>query len=171
MLVGQDYSDARYFERHEGMEDSRNPTNVNLVALFRSIGIEIGMPGARDGRGEVFFTNAILCLKEGGMQAPIQPEWLRNCGEHFLRRQVDLVQPKVVVGLGARAHNAVLAAFNLPKEALRRAILSPGTRLPSGAVAVAVYHCGARVVNISRNLDRQREDWRRVAAALGAPAV
>lgn len=105
------------------------------------------------------------------MQAPVRDEWFRNCGERFLRAQIDLVQPKVVVGLGERAYNAVLAAFKLPKESLRDAILSSGTRLPSGATAVAVYHCGARVINVARNLDRQRQDWQRVSAALGAPAV
>ncbi len=171
MVVGQDYSDDRYFERRKGIEDPSNRTNLNLVTLLGSIGFPVTMPGERLGRGEAFFTNAILCLKQGGMQAPVRDEWFRNCGERCLRSQIELVRPKVVVGLGERAFNAVLAAFGLPKERLRDAILSRGTCLPSGAMAVAVYHCGARVINGARNLNRQRQDWQRVSASLGAPAA
>jgi uracil-DNA glycosylase len=171
MVVGQDYSDDRYFERRKGIEDPSNRTNLNLVTLLGSIGFPVTMPGERRGRGEAFFTNAILFLKQGGMQAPVRDEWFRNCGTRFLRSQIELVRPNVVVGLGERAFNSVLAAFDLPKQRLRDAILESGTRLPAGAMAVAVYHCGARVVNVTRNLPRQRQDWQRVLAALGAPAA
>ena len=171
MVVGQDYSDVAYFERRSGVEDSSNPTNLNLVALFASIGIVICAPGTRQGRGEVFFTNAILCLKRGGMQSKVRPEWFVECGKRFLRAQIELIRPKVVVGLGERAHNAVRSAFGLPPEPIRRAVTSPGDRLPTGAFAIGVYHCGARVVNIARNLELQRTDWQRVAAVLRAPAV
>lgn len=69
MVVGQDFSDVAYFEKNQGRDQPRNPTNQHLVALLRSIGIEIRLFDESDGRDEAFFTNAILCLKEGGMQA------------------------------------------------------------------------------------------------------
>src|SRR5258708_1512642 len=94
MVVGQDYSDVAYFERRRGIEDSANPTNLNLVALLGSIGINICAPGTRSGRGEVFFTNAILCLKQGGMQSKVRSEWFVECGKRFLRAQIELIRPK-----------------------------------------------------------------------------
>lgn len=171
MIVGQDYSDVSYFESRRGLEDPKNTTNLNLVKLLASIGISICAPGERSGRGEVFLTNAILCLKEGGMQAPVRSEWFVECGRRFLRAQVELVHPNVVVGLGERAHNAIRGAFGLQSEPIRRAICSPGTRLSNGTLSVGVYHCGARVINIARNFELQLQDWQRVAAGLIAPVV
>jgi hypothetical protein len=44
------------------------------------------MPTAADaGGGIVFMTNAVLCLKDGGMQAKVRPEWFPNWGSRFLR--------------------------------------------------------------------------------------
>ena len=139
VVVGQDFGDVAYFEKHCGADSASNRTNANLVQLLGSIGINVGLPGSRDGRGDLFFTNAVLCLKGGGMQAKVRSEWFRECGKRFLRAQIELVRPKVVVGLGERAHNAVLVAFGLPSEPLKQAILSAGTRLPTGALAIGVF--------------------------------
>ena len=170
-VVGQDFSDRKYFEKWKGEDRPNNTTNMNLIKLFASIGIDIREPSQGGDRGEAFFTNAILCLKEGGMQAKVRAEWFVNCGSRFLRPQIELVQPRVVVGLGSRAHNAVLSAFGFPQERLRDAVRSEGTPLPGGAIAIAVYHCGARVININRGLDEQMADWKRVRRTLGASAV
>lgn len=166
MVVGQDYSDVEYFRRQRGTEDPRNPTNINLIELLKSVGVDVGPPRRGVGRDEAFFTNAILCLKTGGMQGKVDPAWFRECGQRFLRRQIDLVRPRVVVGLGERAHNAVLTAFGLPPQSIRSAVVDPGIKLSATTTAIGVYHCGARVVNISRPLKQQIEDWKRIAAAL-----
>lgn len=171
MVVGQDFSDAAYFKRWKGVDQPDNPTNRNLCKLLGSVGVDITDVAAQGNRGQAFFTNAILCLKRGGMQGKVQDSWFANCGSRFLRPQIELVRPKVVVGLGERAFNAVLAAFQLPAQRLRDAVASPGTRLLPGIIGVAVYHCGARVTNISRPLSTQMTDWQRVQAALHAPST
>jgi DNA polymerase len=171
MVVGQDYSDVAYFTRNGGVENPRNRTNLNLVTLLASVGIRIGSPGTREGRGTAFFTNAILCLKTGGMQASVSPDWFAQCGHRFLRAQIDLVRPRVVVGLGERAHNAVRRTYGLAPLHIRDAVTMPGDRLPNGVMSIGVYHCGARVVNAARRLEQQVVDWQRVAAALGSPVT
>jgi len=116
LVVGQDWGDVSYFENNEGRDSARNPTNDHLIALLSSIGISIGPPGGGQGQHVVFFTNAILCLKSGGLQSRVEDEWFRNCAG-FLRRQIEIVAPRVVVTLGARAFRAVLSAFDLrPQE-------------------------------------------------------
>jgi len=166
LLVGQDYSDVAYFVRNGGREQSDNPTDIALVTLFKSIGIAITPPGQRNGRGEVFFTNAILCLKEGGMQATVRHQWFRNCSP-FLRRQVEIVNPRIVIALGARAFQAISLAFSIPGRPLGVAVRdATGIPLPNGSKLFAVYHCGRRAQNTVRTLDEQIDDWNRIVPAL-----
>ena len=126
VIVGQDWGDTRYFIQNAGRESPRNPTNENLRRLLGSIGIEIAGPTAADaGGGTVFLTNAVLCLKDGGMQAKVRADWFTNCGARFLRPTIDLIAPKVVVTLGERAYRATTAAYGVPRVAFRAAVESP----------------------------------------------
>ena len=136
LIVGQDWGDTRYFIDNGGREAPRNPTNETLRRLLGSIGIDVAGPTATDnGGGAVFLTNAILCLKEGGMQAKVSPEWFANCGSRFLRPTIDLIAPKVVVTLGEWAYRAVTAAYGVPLIAFRKAVDAPegfALRIASG---------------------------------------
>lgn len=162
MVVGQDWGDTRYFVRNEGVERVGNRTNVTLVDLIDSLGLSIGPPGAMAGQDVVFFTNAILCLKEGGLQAQVQETWFRNCTP-YLRGQIEIIQPNIVVGLGERAFRAILLGFNLLSRSFRSEVEDPeGTLLPNGSRAFAVYHCGARIQNTHRKLGAQKRDWARM---------
>ena len=93
MVVGQDWGDEAWFVREAGQTTSTSVTNKALIKLLDSIGFEI--PPARDSpdRGALFFTNAILCLKQGGAQGRVQPQWFENCGSRFLRHLIELVRP------------------------------------------------------------------------------
>lgn len=114
MVVGQDWGDTRYFAKEKGHEGPGNRTNDSLITLLKSIGIEIASPAPTDsGGGAVFFTNAILCLKQGGLQARVDPGWFENCGAGFLKPTIELVRPEVLVSLGERAYRAVAALYGL----------------------------------------------------------
>jgi uracil-DNA glycosylase family 4 len=161
MVVGQDWGSVRNFTDSKGNDTDDNATNRTLVELLRCVDIEIPLPSASTGRGVAFFTNAILCLKQGGAQAPVRKEWFRNCGKRFLRPLIDIVKPKVVVCLGEQAYRAVL--YDKKPRRLRQAVESEvPERLDGGIAVLAVYHCGARTIRINRNLDAQRGDWRRI---------
>src|SRR5262249_47413413 len=123
------------------------------------------------GRGALFFTNAILCLKGGGAQSSVQREWFQNCGVRFLRPLIDLVRPMVVVSLGERAYTAVLNSYGLTPAPFRAAVetVEP-VQLSDGIVAFAIYHCGARILNTRRPLEAQITDWKRIAAFLARSA-
>jgi DNA polymerase len=168
LVVGQDWGDTRYFTKNVGRDSSRNPTNATLVKLVRSIGIEIAAPTPRDsGGGTVFFTNAVLCLKGGGLQAKVKPEWFANCGLRFLQPTIDLIAPKVVVALGERAFKAIAAIYRLPRINFREAVdRSDGFTLSDGIRCFPMYHCGARILNTHRPMPQQLRDWERVGRAL-----
>jgi DNA polymerase len=166
MLVGQDWGDTRYFRRFRGLDDDNNPTNRTLMKLLQGIGIVIGPPSSADNDGQVFFTNAVLCLKEGGLQGPVQPAWFLNCAP-FLRRQIEIIAPKVVVTLGAHALLAVRQALQLRPRGLASSVADTEGEILVGTTRLfAVYHCAARVLNRHRKLDVQIQDWARVGNAL-----
>ncbi|MGA2262082.1 MAG: uracil-DNA glycosylase family protein [Acidobacteriota bacterium] len=163
MVVGQDWGDTAYFVRHEGREGPGNPTNRALVELVGIIGIQMGEPGSPVGQNVAFFTNAILCLKgpEGGLQGNVQQGWFDNCAR-FLRRQIEIVQPVIAVGLGERAYRTILHGFGMECGAFRPEVESAdGRLLPNGSRAFAVYHCGVRIRNTHRPMAMQRLDWKR----------
>jgi uracil-DNA glycosylase len=163
MVVGQDWGDTAYFVRYQGREGPGNPTNKALVELTGIAGVQIGDPCAQEGRDVAFFTNAVLCLKgSGGLQGQVRDEWFSNCSE-FLRRQIEIVGPRVVVALGLRAYGSIMGAFGIEAGPFRAAVEEPeGRILPNGSRLFAVYHCGARIRNTHRPMQMQRADWERV---------
>lgn len=169
MVVGQDWGDLRYYEANRGLDKLNNPTMVALASLLASIGFDVPMDRYGQGNSGVFLTNAVLCLKAGGLQGSVRRSWFLECAQRFLRRQVEIVRPRVVVPLGEKAHQALRHAFGLPPARLRRAVAEPGIELLPGTMMVAVYHCGRRIQNTHRPLDMQYRDWERVRVALARP--
>lgn len=171
MVVGQDWGDVTAFRQYAGRDDIDSPTNAMLRRLLASVGIHLSPPGAPPGaptatEALVFLTNAILCLKEGGCQGLVQRTWFENCARLFLREQIEIINPEVVVALGERAYRAISQAFGLKRIAFRRAVESPPLPLPSGSWLVPVYHCGQRILNTHRRAPKQLDDWARVRKTL-----
>ncbi len=167
MLVGQEWGDRAAFLRQQGLDSPNSATNRLLRELLASVGVEV--PEASDGTADVgvFLTNAALCLKDQGCQGPVRSDWFTNCGEHFLRPQIELVRPKVVITIGERAYRGVTHSFGIagPKR-FRDAVEGPGIELPNGSLLVPVYHCSQRILNTHRQTAQQFLDWARVKAYL-----
>ncbi len=166
MVVGQDWGDLKYYEKNGGLDKPTNPTMVALQSLLAAVGVDAPMDRYTDKDKNVFLTNAILCLKSGGLQGAVEKSWFANCAERFLRRQVELVRPRVVVPLGEKAYKALCLAFGLKQGPLREAVSHPGVELLPGTKMVPVYHCGKRIQNTHRPLHIQLQDWERVQTAL-----
>jgi len=178
LIVGQDWGDRRSFEKQEGRDVAHSATNRMLRELLASIGVQVPDVGVAAGPSGVFLTNAVLCFKDQGCQGPVRDEWFRTCGTAFLRPLIELLSPTVVICLGERAYGAVLSSYGLPAQtSWRAAVEGPGTPLPKGPTAFAVYHCGRRILNTHRKRDPQFRDWQRIAAVLndaqarGGPAT
>ncbi len=166
MVVGQDWGDVGWFKREEGRPTNTSTTNTTLIELIGSAGFNIGLPRNTSGKGTLFFTNAVLCMKQGGASDPVRDKWFRNCGTRFLRPLIELVQPKVVVCLGGKAYDAVLRAFDKKPRKLREATESTEPdQLPGSVSVFAVYHCGGLGL-AQRNLAAQHRDWSRIRSYL-----
>jgi uracil-DNA glycosylase family 4 len=120
-------------------------------------------------RDDAFITNAVLCNPldlEGRNRRPLRSE-VERCLP-FLREQIEVVQPEVVVALGQVALDALgrIEAHGLRlRDVGGEAVEWYGRRL------VALYHPGRRAL-VHRDEASQREDWRRLGALLVAqPAI
>lgn len=173
MVIGQDWGTPAVFTATKGVEPTRynysnyreGGANVALVTLLAEIGYTIEPPAGRPTVGNVFFTNAILCLKPDdgkGLQSNVLRSWFDNCGRRFLRPLIDILQPKVAITLGYEAYRAVMDSYGLPKKKLIEAVLDPsGNQLNRSTRLLPMYHCGQKTQNMNRSLDIQRGDWRR----------
>lgn len=114
-------------------------------------------------RSEIFVTNAVLCNPKdakGNNSTPNGTE-TSNCSG-FLRRQIELLKPPVVVTLGAVALEAlkVIAPHSLT---LRNHVRTKNAWF--GRLLIPLYHPGQRAM-IHRSLANQRSDYQFVAETL-----
>jgi hypothetical protein len=66
MVIAQDWGDVAGFQKQSGVDSDNSETNRVLRELLAIIGFDIAFPSCSTGRGQLFFSNAILCLKQGG---------------------------------------------------------------------------------------------------------
>lgn len=89
MIVGQDWDSRQNFIDYKGREPINYTTNLALIKLVGIAGFSIGDPNSQEGRNVAFFTNAVLCLKEGKAQAGVWKRWFNNC-THFSANRLKL---------------------------------------------------------------------------------
>lgn len=115
-------------------------------------------------RERIFITNAVLCnprRESGANRRPSNVE-ITNCAK-FLRRLMALVDPRVVVTLGA-VSLAALRAIEYHALSLKE---NAGTiHVWDGRLLVPVYHPSPQVLASHRREDAQLRDYRAIARAL-----
>ncbi|HEX8145150.1 MAG TPA: uracil-DNA glycosylase [Pyrinomonadaceae bacterium] len=115
-------------------------------------------------RANIFITNAALCnprTPTGANRRPTNVE-VANCAG-FLRRQLEIIDPRVVVTLGA-VSLAALKSIEYHEFTLREAagkIFSWGGRL-----LVPLYHPSPQVLASHRREEAQLQDYKALARAL-----
>ncbi|MEQ1852740.1 MAG: uracil-DNA glycosylase [Chthoniobacteraceae bacterium] len=114
-------------------------------------------------RNDLFVTNAALCnpKDDKGNNATPSPAEVANC-QPFLRRQIELVNPKIVVTLGATALRAI-AGIELHKFTLSEHVRTIHAWF--GRSLIPLYHPGQRAM-IHRSFANQRSDYQFVAEHL-----
>lgn len=142
----------------QGADRTRIPMNGDASGLnFRHLLESIGLT-----RQDIFITNAVLCnphTETGANRAPTAGE-VRACNA-YLRRTIDLLDPPIVVTLGAKALAALEQiephGLTLTQDAARGVEWYRRRLIP-------VYHPSPQVIVSRRNLAEQTEDWKAIAA-------
>jgi uracil-DNA glycosylase family 4 len=114
-------------------------------------------------RASAFVTNAVLCnpKDEKGNNAPPNQSEIENCSG-YLRQQIDLISPKIVVTLGGCALRAV-SLVESHKLSLSGAVRTANRWY--GRILIPLYHPGQRAM-IHRSFANQRSDYQFVAEQL-----
>jgi uracil-DNA glycosylase family 4 len=110
-------------------------------------------------RSDVWVANAVMCWPCGanGNNGRPNREELLNCSRH-LARQVEIIDPLVIVSLGLVALDALRLLAPIERGPLRQLV---GQRFNwANRVLVPLYHPSPRVVNTTRSLSEQTLDFR-----------
>src|SRR5581483_1024754 len=154
---------ARMDERNRVLSPANGPLNAKLMFIGEAPGrlgadaTQIPFHGDKAGdnferlieqvgisRYDCYVTNAVLCnpRNDEGNNAPPSKREIGNCTA-FLRRQIELVDPDIIVTLGG---NSLLALDLLKPHGVR---LAEGVRrvVPwEGRILIPLYHPGQRAM-------------------------
>lgn len=115
-------------------------------------------------REELFITNSVLCnpRRASGANRPPSRREIENCSE-FLRRQIEVVSPRVVVTMG-RVSLEALRSIEYHQLNLRAAA---GKVFEwCGRLLVPLYHPSPQVLASHRREPQQLRDYKAVRLAL-----
>src|SRR5216684_2796393 len=134
---------------------SGDQSGKNFERFLASIGLK---------RSEIFITSAALCnpqTSSGANRRPTARE-VRNCSD-FLRRTIELIDPRVIATLGGVALEALKLVhyheFNLKNDAAK-------IRRWNERLLVPLYHPSPQVLITSRKEGAQLRDYKVVTRAM-----
>lgn len=161
LLIGQDFGDQTYYLNNGGKDDPKNATNVNLSYLFGELGINTGQSDDPNTDAKLYFTNAFLGVKKGGMAAPIKKAWFADTAKKFIRPLIQLIEPKIIIAMGSKAYEVVSLIYKLDQKPMKKIVDTNPILLDNNKKLFVVYHC-SKLGMANRNFDAQREDWRKI---------
>lgn len=126
----------------------------NFEDLLHHVGLD---------RYQIFITNAVLCnpRNDDGNNAPPNRTEIQNCS-NFLRRQIELVDPKIIVTLGTTSLSA-LSSIEAHGLSLRQNVRT--SNVWNGRILIPAYHPGQRAM-IHRSFANQLADYQFVREQL-----
>ena len=160
LLIGQDFGDEDYYNNNNGIDDHNNPTNNSLIKLFDKIDIKIGSSDNPNKYVKLYFTNAFLGVKKGGMAAPIKRKWYKETAIKFTKPLIEIIQPEIIIAMGSRAYDVLSIIYNINKKTMKE-IISERKPLDIKNEKVkifVVYHCST-LGQANRKMEQQYEDW------------
>ena len=163
LLIGQDFGDCAYYLNNDGKDESENGTNYNLSSLFKEINIETGSSDDPNLNAKLYFTNAVLGAKSGGMSTAIKRGWYSETANSFIKPLIELIEPKVIISMGSIAYETICLIYGLTKKSMKDAVESNPIILENGIKIFVVYHCSSLGI-ANRDFNTQREDWQKIKA-------
>ena len=139
---------------------SGDQSGRNFQRFIDSIGLS---------RSRIFITNAVLCnprRDSGANRKPSRVE-IANCSD-FLRRQIEIINPLVIVTLGAVSLDA-LRRIEYHELFLKEA--AGHIYEWQGRLLVPLYHPSPQVLACARREEAQLRDYKAIARALASAGL
>jgi len=170
VVVGQEFCDLDTFIKVQGtverFEDRfEYPANRNLREYLAFLGLDPGHPLAPNADNPVFFTNAVMGLKNGAMSSNFSDRWLEESRNEFLGPLLDIIEPCVVITIGTKATLTIGRLYGFPVGPHGAMVSASPIRTVAGPLVFPVYHTGGLGL-ANRPKTQQIEDWLRIKAFL-----
>lgn len=139
--------------------DNDDPSANFFKECFESTGIP---------REDIFITNACLCHPDFAGYTDTAPKLkeIKNC-HYWLERQINLVQPKLIVTVGRVALESVLRYIKIwPLPNRPRFLELVGAPIDTDSMVVFPVAHTSRLGRVNRTADLQKEDWKKIAGKL-----
>lgn len=131
---------------------------MNLIELFKVLSTDIGTPNHPKKSFPLFFTNAIMGIKQNGMSSGVKDSWLRESAELFLKPLIEIIQPEIIITLGAKTLKAINYIYPIESHLSLKSIHAMNPINLNGINLFAYYHCGGLEI-ANRPLSEQKKDW------------
>jgi len=166
VVVGQEFCDVETYIRTEGKVERfpnvyEYPSNKNLHDLCGLLGFDVGHPTSPNKSAPFFFTNAVMALKAGSMSANFHDRWLEESRREFLAPLLDIIRPKVIISIGAKATLTVGRHFGFKVGKHSEMLATSPIQTKLGPLVFPVYHTGGLGLR-NRSKALQEEDWKRI---------
>lgn len=165
LVIGQDWGDENYYLNNRGRDNDNNPTNKNLRDLFQVLNIDTGRPNNPNKDASLFFTNAIMGIKQDGMSSNIKASWLKESAIMFLKPLIGIIEPKIIITLGANTFKAIKYIYPGNMNQPLRDLQSINPINVNEMKLFAFYHCGGLGL-ANRPLNEQKKDWEKINSFL-----
>lgn len=161
LLIGQDFGDQDYYLNNKGKDEPRNATNVKLSCLFEEIGIDIGQTDDPNTDAKLYFTNAVLGAKKGGMAASIKKAWYVDTAKKLIKPLIQLIEPKIIIAMGSKAYEVVSIIYDLDQMPMKEIVDANPILVDDNMKLFVVYHC-SKLGIANRDFNLQKNDWRKI---------
>lgn len=166
LLVGQEFCDVATYKKTLGRVEQypeiyEYPSNQNLADYFNLLGYNIGHPLNPNKNMPLFFTNAVMGLKQPPMSSNFKDKWLEESRDFFLKPLIELIAPKIIITIGTKAAKSVGKLYNLNISSLKTNIDNLPLRTENDTLIFTLYHVG-RLGLINRPKDLQIKDWENI---------
>lgn len=168
LVIGQENCDVKTYNKVEAKVERyvgkyEYPSNENLKEFLCILGYDIGHPTSPK-KQPIFLTNAVMGLKTGTMSSNFQSKWLAESRDEFLKPLIDIIQPEIIIAVGAEATKTLGVIYNFKVEAQKNMVEKPPIERGNTKI-FPVFHTG-RLSSSTRPKAQQKEDWQKIKSHL-----
>lgn len=138
------------------------PTDINLAALFRSLGC--GYDNIIEQRyDDLFFTNICLGYRDHGYSGGFKKSWITSIEKATYPKLLKILKPKVIICLGKQTYDCFLNVMDVKDTRKRRSFnlfIEKNCRNPFRVEDIPVFavaHCGT-MGTLNRNRSRRKHN-------------